>query len=116
MLADDLRVWVSVLQVNSVSFSPDGRTLASGSDDKTVKLWDVDTGAVISTMTGHGEWVSDATRPPTISRSRNEMKNCVSSRSIMVANLINSADSLPYSVASFTRHYGLLFELDWLEL
>ena len=26
--------------VNSVAFSPDGKTIVSGSDDKTLKVWD----------------------------------------------------------------------------
>ena len=43
--------------VRSVTFSSDGRSLASGSDDKTIKLWDVQTGGVIKTFHGHGHYV-----------------------------------------------------------
>jgi WD40 repeat protein len=39
--------------VNSVAFSPDGRLLASGSDDYTIRLWDVATGSLVRTLTGH---------------------------------------------------------------
>jgi WD40 repeat protein len=37
----------------SVAFSPDGRLLASGSGDKTIKLWDVATGSLVRTLSGH---------------------------------------------------------------
>ena len=39
--------------VRSVSFSPDGGTLASGSADATIRLWDAATGAHLRTLTGH---------------------------------------------------------------
>ena len=34
-------------------FSPDGKTIASGCCDKTVRLWDVETGRNIKTLTGY---------------------------------------------------------------
>ena len=41
--------------VESVAFSPDGRTIASGSWDTTIRLWEVATGQQIRTLEGHTE-------------------------------------------------------------
>jgi WD40 repeat protein len=42
--------------VNWVSFSPDGKLIASASDDKTVNLWSRD-GNLIKTLEGHSDRV-----------------------------------------------------------
>ncbi|MBE9088845.1 serine/threonine protein kinase [Microcystis aeruginosa LEGE 11464] len=39
--------------VDSLAYSPDGRYLASGSCDNTIKIWEVATGKELRTLTGH---------------------------------------------------------------
>jgi WD40 repeat protein len=39
--------------VYAVAYSPDGKQIASGSEDKTIKIWDAETGHLIKTLSGH---------------------------------------------------------------
>ena len=50
--------------VMSVSFSPDGKTLASGSGDKTIKLWNLETGKEIGILRGHNDVVYSVSFSP----------------------------------------------------
>ncbi|MBD2181435.1 WD40 repeat domain-containing protein [Planktothrix sp. FACHB-1355] len=45
-------------QVRAIAISPDGKILASGSDDKSIKLWNPNTGQLLRTLTGHSDWIA----------------------------------------------------------
>jgi WD40 repeat protein/tRNA A-37 threonylcarbamoyl transferase component Bud32 len=40
-------------RVNAIAINPNGKILASGSDDNTIKLWNLDNGQEIRILTGH---------------------------------------------------------------
>ena len=47
--------------IRSLAFSPEGRTLASCSHDKTIKLWNVQSGICINTLRQHSKSVWSVT-------------------------------------------------------
>ena len=51
-------------EVLSVAYSPDGRTLASGSEDNTVRLWNVQNGQHKLTLEGHEDAVTSVVFSP----------------------------------------------------
>ena len=51
--------------VLSIAWSPDGKTLASGSMDKTVRLWDPKTGKSLGDgLKGHTKWITSLSWEP----------------------------------------------------
>ena len=50
--------------VTSVAFSPDGRMLASGSEDHSIRVWDAATGKLLRTLEGHSRPVRSVAFSP----------------------------------------------------
>ncbi|KAF2666359.1 WD40 repeat-like protein [Microthyrium microscopicum] len=43
------------LYIRSVCFSPDGKYLATGAEDKVIRVWEITTGKITNTFTGHDQ-------------------------------------------------------------
>eukprot|EP00794_Sanderia_malayensis_P014103 gene14103-15576_t len=62
--------------VISIGFSPDGRHLASGSGDTTVRFWDVNTETPHFTCKGHKHWILAMSWSPDGKKLASGCKNC----------------------------------------
>jgi WD40 repeat protein/serine/threonine protein kinase len=49
----DMTCYGHLNHVNGVVFSPDGTRIAAASTDKTIRIWDAQTGEEVATLTGH---------------------------------------------------------------
>ncbi|WP_253182189.1 WD40 repeat domain-containing protein, partial [Candidatus Marithrix sp. Canyon 246] len=50
--------------VNAVAYSPDGSRIVSGSSDETLKIWDANSGKLLSSLEAHTEGVSGVAFSP----------------------------------------------------
>ena len=51
-------------RVRSIAMTPDGQLIASGSEDNTIKLWNLRTGQLLRTLTGHSEGIRSVAISP----------------------------------------------------
>jgi WD40 repeat protein len=71
--------------VTAVAFAPDGKTVLTGSADKTARLWDVATGREIRVVSGHSDRVTAVAFAP-------DGKTVLTGSADKTARLWNAAD------------------------
>ena len=91
-------------EVNSVAFSPDGKRIASGSSDTTIRIWDVETGRMVtSPFEGHTSEVYSVAFSPD--------GNCVASGSWDKTIRIWDAETGQIIAGPFEGHTGHIYSV-----
>ncbi len=87
--------------VYAVAISPDGKTIVSGSDDNSIKIWDKKTGKLLKSLEGHTSYVNSvAISPDGKTIVSGSMDNSVKIWDKKRGKLLKSLDGHTYSVSS----------------
>ena len=89
-----------------VSFSPDSQMIASASNDKTVKLWNVDDGTLLNTFEG-SEGHKDNVRTVTFSPDGEKIISGSNDRTIKIWNIDGSLQK------TLTDHTGKVIDVSF---
>jgi WD40 repeat protein len=94
---------VSVLEghersISAVTFSPDGQILASASSDLTLRLWNVNSGALLLTLEGHKLYINAITFSP-------DSKALASASNDMTVRLWNTSSGAAVSTLNGHRSF-----------
>lgn len=84
----------SDLYIRSVCFSPDGKFLATGAEDKLIRIWDLETKKIVMTLKGHEQDIYSLDYFP----SGNKLVSGSGDRTVRIWDLTTGSCSLTLSI------------------